>query len=140
MAVLIQGSNYNWASLNNSAFGVPVIGIIAIKWDREQVKTNEYGWGVEPIARSRGNVSYSGSITVYKDWWQSVINAAPNKDPLQIAAFDWTIAYGNPVSGQTVITETLKALEFMKDGANWNQGDTKLTLEIPFIFAGIQRS
>jgi hypothetical protein len=144
MAVLVNGINYSWCNLNNIAFGVPVTGILAINYDIEQTKENNYGPGIEPGSRGYGNKAYTGSITVYKDWWKSVCDAAPNKDPLAIAPFDWTIAFGNGVSPTTppvnAFTETLKAFEFLKDSFKANQGDTKLTMDIPFIWAGIVRS
>lgn len=138
MAVLIQGINYSWSNLNNIAFGVPVIGITSIQWDIDQVKENNYGWGIEPISRGYGNKEYSGTITVFKEWWKSVCDAAPNKDPLSIAPFDWTIAYGN--ASVAIHTETLKAFEFLKDTTKAAQGETKFTFDIPFIFAGLKRS
>jgi hypothetical protein len=135
---LVNGVQYGWVNLNNIAFGVPVIGILGIKWRRKQVKENQYGAGNDAIARTYGNITYEGSITVYKDWWKSVCDAAPNKDPLQIAPFDWTIAYGN--GNVAAATETLKNVEFLEDGLDANQGDTKLTIEIPFTWAGLARA
>lgn len=137
MTVLIGGTAYAWSNLNNIAFGIPVLGITAINYDIDQVKENNYGTGIDPYNRGYGEKTYSGSITVFREWWQSVINAAPNKQPLDIAPFDWTIAYGN--LGTPIITETLKAFEFTKDGMKGAQGDTKLLMDIPFIFAGIAR-
>lgn len=137
MLPLVNGINYSWLNATNIAFGVPVVGIIGFKWRRKQVKELNYGMGSEPTSIGFGNVSYEGSITVYKDWWMTVINAAPNKDPLSIAPFDWTIAYGNgPVPAAV---ETLKNVMFLEDGTESNQGDTKLTIEIPILFAGLTR-
>lgn len=137
--VLINGQNYSWSSLNNFAFGVPVIGIAGLTYNIKQAKDLNYGTGIEPISWAPGNKTYDDNkITVYRDWWQSVINAAVNKDPLGgIAPFDWTISYGN--LGQPLVTETLKSVMFLEDGLNANQGDTKFLIDIPFKFAGIQR-
>jgi hypothetical protein len=133
-AVLINGVNYSWSSLNNIAFGVPVVGILAINFSAKQVKENNHGAGTDPVSRGYGNKTYEGSITVYADWWMSVVNAAPNNDPLDIAPFDWTIAFGD---GRTPFTTlTLRALEFTENNFTANQGDTKLQIDIPFIFAG----
>lgn len=135
--ILIQGVSYSASNFNNIAFGVPVIGITALSYTRKQVKENNYGLGIEPISRGYAQASYEGSITVYREWWQSVINAAPNKDPLSIPAFDWTINYGN--LNQPLIIETLQAFEFLEDGVKVSAGDTKLLMDIPVIFAGIKR-
>lgn len=138
MAVaLINGVNYSAANFNNIAFGVPVIGITGINYKIKQVKENNYSLSEDPTSRGYGQISYEGSITVFRDWWQTVINAAPGKSPLKIAPFDWTIVYGN--LGQPIVTETLQNFEFLEDGVTVSAGDTKLLIEIPIIFAGIKR-
>lgn len=136
-AVLVNGINYSWPNLTNMAFGVPVIGILEINYTRKQTKENNYGLGAEPISRGYGNVEYEGTIKVYKDWWQTVINATPTKNPLDIAPFDWAISLAGP--GVPAVVETLRNFEFVEDSLKAAQGDTKLTMDIPFIFAGITR-
>lgn len=135
--VLIQGVMYSAASVNNIAFGVPVTGLIGISWTRKQNKELQYNLGNEPIGVTFNQVSYEATITVYKEWWNSVINAAPNKDPLQIPPFNWTIVYGNP--NQPTITETLQSFMFLEDGIKVAAGDTKLTMDITCLFAGVER-
>lgn len=136
--VLINGVNWAWGSLQCIAFGVPVTGITAINYKIKQEKTLNYGAGLEPVSVGFGNISYDeGSITVYRDWWQSVINASPEKSPLKIAPFDWTILFGIDAVNPTA--ETLKNVMFLEDGLDANQGDTKLLITIPFKFAGIKR-
>lgn len=130
---------YSAASVNNIAFGVPVTGLVSLTYSRSQNKQHQYNLGNEPIGRTYNQVSYDATITVFKDWWNSVIAAAPNKDPLQIAPFNWTITYGNPQLGQAVVTETLQMFEFQEDGIKVAAGDTKLTIDIKCTFAGIER-
>lgn len=137
MTVLLQGVQYSAASVNNIAFGVPVTGLKAINWDREQNKELQYNLANEPMGVTFNQIAYSGSITVIKEWWNAVIQAAPNKDVLQIPPFDWTITYGNLNTPATV--ETLKMVMFTKDGMKVASGDTSLTIDIPFIFAGVER-
>ena len=138
MTTLINGINYSAINVNNIAFGVPVTGITKISWSKKQTKDNNYGLAQDPISRGYGQNTYEGTMTVYKDWWQSVVNASPNKDPLQIPPFNWTITYGNPPQTPLVV-ETLKAFEFLEDGTSVNAGDTKILIDIPFVFAGIER-
>jgi len=137
-AVLVNGINYSWANLTNIAFGVPVVGIMAINWTRKQTKENNYGLGVEPISRGYGNKEYEGKITVYKDWWQSVVDTTPTGDPTDIPPFDWVLSLGGP--SVPAVNMTLKNFEFLEDNFTANQGDTKLTMDIPFIFAGVVNS
>lgn len=139
--VLIQGVLYGACNLNNIAFGVPVVGITAISWSRKQNTTNEYGLGQEPIGAGYGQISYEGKITVYKEWWKAVKDARPDKDPFSILPFNWTISYGNATAPGLApvapFTETLRNFRFMEDNFNANSGDTKLLLDIPFVWAGL---
>ncbi len=135
---LVNGINYSWVNLNNIVLGNLVRGIKNITYERKQEKVNNYGWGSEPISRGYGNITYEGKITVYKDWYQSFINASPGKDPLAVGPFDWVISFAN--GAVTPFNETLKSVEFMSDNLNANQGDTSLTIDIPFTFAGLVRN
>lgn len=134
---LINGVMYSAASVNNIAFGVPVTGLVSLSWKRSQKTEHQYNLGNEPLGVTYGQITYEATITVYKDWWQSVINAAPNKDVLQIAPFNWTIVYGN--LNQTPVTETLQMFMFTEDGSKFASGDTKLTMDIKCLFAGVDR-
>ena len=135
--VLYQGIQYSAASVNNIAFGVPVTGLKALNWSRKQNKEHQYNLANEPMGITYNQITYEGSITVLKDWWQSVINAAPNKDPLQIPPFNWTMVFGN--LNQPSFTETLQMFEFLEDGMKVASGDTSLTIDIAFTFAGVER-
>lgn len=140
--VLINGTNYANVNLQNIAFGVPVIGITELSYSIKQVKELNYGAGNEPISVGFGNKTYEGSMTVYKDWWQQVINAAPNRDPLMILPFDWTISYGNSsapfLPTVPIFTEILKSMMFTENSMKSAQGDTKILVTVPFIFAGLE--
>lgn len=138
--VLINGVNYSWANIKLILFGVPVVGITKIDYKRSQVKDNNYGWGNEPISRGYGRISYTGSIEIYQDEWRRIVAAAPNQDPLSIPPFQIQIQMWNEPgsSGQVVPTQdTLYNCEFGDDEFVGNEGDTKLMVTIPIVFAGI---
>ena len=134
---LINGVAYSWSSIQFVLFGVPVAGIVNIEYKRKQTKTNNYGSGVEPVSRGYGKKEYDGSIEIYLDEWKKIIAAAPNRDPLAIGWFDIPVIYGNSIADAT--KDTLRACEFMEDPFNAKEGDTKLTVKIPLIIAGIDR-
>ncbi len=136
--VLYQGVNYSYSSLNNIAFGVPVTGIVGISWKRSQKKENTYTLENEPSGRAYGNITYECTIKVKKDWWKQVCDAAPDKNPQNIAPFDWTLAFGD--SRTAFFTETLENFEFNDDGSDVNSGDMMLIMDITCTFAGVRRS
>lgn len=137
MTPLINGVAYSWSSISFVLFGVPVVGIVNIEYKRKQTKTNNYGAGQEPISRGYGKKEYDGSIEIYLDEWKRVIAASPLRDPLAIGWFNIQVLYGNSVADAT--KDVLQAVEFLEDPFTAKEGDTKLTVKLPLIIAGITR-
>lgn len=137
MTPLINGVAYSWSSISFVLFGVPVAGIVNIEYKRKQTKTNNYGAGQEPISRGYGKKEYDGSIEIYLDEWKRVIAASPSRDPLAIGWFNIQVLYGNSVADAT--KDVLQAVEFLEDPFTAKEGDTKLTVKLPLIIAGITR-
>jgi hypothetical protein len=137
MPVLVNGVNYSWGNISLVLFGVPIVGITKINYKRSQKKENNYGHGVEPISRGYGNVEYEGDIDIFLDEWKRIIDASPNRNPLQIAPFDIPVVF----AGTNVLPtrDVLRAVEFMEDPLQANQGDTKFIVTIPLIIGSISR-
>lgn len=135
MTPLINGVSYSWSSIQFVLFGVPVIGIVDIEYKKKQTKTNNYGAGQDPVSRGYGKNEYEASIEIYLDEWRNIINAAPSNDPLSIGWFDIQVIYGNNMASAT--RDILQAVEFLEDPFNAKEGDTKLTVKLPLILAGI---
>jgi hypothetical protein len=134
---LINGINYSWSNISVILFGKPVVGILSVEYKRKQKKENNYGAGSEPVSRGYGMKEYEGSIELYTDTWKAIIAAAPNRNPLDISAFDISVTF----SGDKVITtrDVLRAVEFLEDPLESKTGDTKLTVKIPLIIGAISR-
>lgn len=135
--VLINGVNYAWGNVSLILFGVPVVGITKINYKRKQKKENNYGQGYQPVSRSYGNYEYEGSIELYLDEWKRIIAASPNRDPFAISPFDVNVVFdGNNVDPDL---DVLRSCEFMEEGFDGNQGDTRLMVAIPLIIGAIER-
>lgn len=134
---LINGVNYSWSNITVVPFGVPLTGIVSIDYKRKQKKENNYGVGVKPVSRGYGQEEYEGSIEVYVDTWKAWINAAPNRNPLEIQPFDIPVVFGGV--GVLPTKDVLRAVEFMEDPLESKTGDTKITVKIPLIIGGIDR-
>lgn len=134
---LINGINYSWANIKLVLFGVPVVGITKIDYNRKQKKDNNYGFGQQPVSRGYGNYEYEGSIELYIDEWKRIIAASPDRDPLSIGPFDIQVVYGG--NRVTADRDILRSTEFMEDPLSASQGDTKLLVKIPLIIASIDR-
>lgn len=132
---LINGVNYSWANIKLVLFGQVVTGITAIEYGAKQKKENNYGMGVEPVSRGYGNKEYEGKISIYRDEWNRIIAAAPNKDPLQVDWFDIQVSFAGSRVAST--TDILQSCEFLEDPFKVGQGDTKIIVELPLVIGGI---
>ena len=140
MALLINGNAYDWANLTISFLGTSISQITKISYDSKQDKKDNYGWYNQPISRSYGNVTYTGSMELYQDTWRAICQAAPNGDPLQIPPFTVSVSYGNFNQSSVVsATDVLSYVEFMENPMNAGQGELGLKVTVPLIIAGIQR-
>ena len=75
---LINGVEYAWGDIVAAANGVPFVGITAIKYGDSQDVQNNYGAGRHPVSRSKGRITPSASITLYKSEVVALQRQAPN--------------------------------------------------------------
>lgn len=136
MTPLINGINYSWSNVKLNLFGVPVVGIVAIDYEVKQKKENNYGAGPEPVSRGYGNKEYTGSIEIYRDEWQRIVNASPSKDPLDIKPFDIQVLFGG--SSVQLVQDNLLACEFVNDPFTAKQGDSSLKVKLDLVIGKIQ--
>lgn len=134
--VLKNGINYAWGDVKLVLFGIPIRGITKISYKEKQLKENNYGAGTQPISRGYGNSEYEASIEIFRDEWQAIKNASPNKRPLDIAPFDVQVLYG--ANAASAATDILQACEFLEDPFNLEQNNTKHLITIPLLIAGIE--
>jgi hypothetical protein len=136
MTPLINGINYSWSNVKLNLFGVPVVGVVAIDYESKQKKENNYGAGVQPVSRGYGNKEHMGSIEIYRDEWQRIINASPSKDPLDIKPFDIQVLFGG--SSVQFAQDNLLACEFVNDPFSAKQNDSSLKVKIDLVIGMIQ--
>jgi hypothetical protein len=135
--MLINGKNYDWANITCVLFGIPVVGITDISWKVDNVNVNNYGAGREPVSYGQGNKSYGGSMTLYKEEVNAIVNASPNKDISNIPPFSIIIQYSG--DGVNYTTEEILNIRLLSEDFKAKQNDTSLMMTVPFIFAGIKR-
>ena len=135
MATLINGVSYAWVDINLVLFGVPVTGITKIMYKKKQNKENLFGAGGKPTSRGYGNEEYEASIEIYSEVMRKIIDAAPNKDLLQIPPFDIPIVYGSTRTAP--VKDVIKMVEFTESGIDTNQGDTSIKVTLPLIIGDV---
>ena len=75
---LIKGKRVDWSSvelslkLNDGAPVSPGRGITGLDWNISRSGAYVYGQGAKPVGQTRGQMSYSASVTLLKEEWQFV--------------------------------------------------------------------
>jgi hypothetical protein len=136
MIPLINGVNYASANVN---LIIPIVGLVIgisnIEYAKQTAIDDNYALGQDPTSRGFGQNKYTGSITLYKDVWNRIIDVSPLRDPSNIPFFDIVVTFGGP--GVPFRKEVLRAVSFKSNPVTVNAGDTKLTCKIDLAIAGI---
>ena len=133
---LINGVEPAWGDIVAAANGVPFGGITAIKYGDKQDVQNNYGAGRHPVSRSKGRITPSASITLYKSEIVALQRRAPNGRLQDIAPFDITVSY-LPESG-IITTDKIRNCQFDENKVDWKEGDLNQQVELPLIPSHIE--
>jgi hypothetical protein len=136
MTPLINGTSHSWADIVVNLLGVPLAGIVAVKYDDKQDKENNYGAGNMPVSRGRGRIQCTASITLASEEILSLQKAAPNKRIQEIASFDIVVSY-IPLNSLSITTDILKNCEFKSNARDVKEGDMKVQTELELIVSHI---
>lgn len=136
---LINGVEPSWANLTVNIAGFPEIGITAINYDDEQAIENIYGAGQQPIARGYGNITPKASVTLLRSAVEAIRSASPTGRLQDIAPFDIIVCFV-PINGTLLVTHRIRNCQFMKDGLDIKQGDTKNETQFDLIPSHIEFS
>lgn len=134
--ISINGIVHQWADIKMLIAGVPIKGVVAIKYDEEQDKENLYGMGNYPVARGSGQVKCTASITLYSGELLALQKAAPNKRIQDFVPFDIHVCY-IPKNSLAITTDVLHNCEFTKVSKDVKAGDQKVEMELPLILSHI---
>lgn len=137
MIALANGINYSSVNVTViiPAIG-PVVGITKIEYSKEKAIDDNYALGPDPVSRGYGQNKYTGSLTMYKDTWNKIIDASPGKDPMNLPPFEVTVVFGGLSTGG-FRKETLHMVNFKANQMSVSAGDTKITVDIPLAIGGI---
>jgi hypothetical protein len=144
---VINGIMYSWANISLLLFGGITRGVKGIKYGYKQDKKNVYGYGIEPIGRTYGNIEYHAEIILLRDEVQSILTGLKSKGMnklTDIGPFDIPVIYGaNPAAGLNPVPaaqsqDTLLFCEFLDFNFDGKQNDQEFDMTLPLIVGGIQ--
>lgn len=131
MTNIFNSKEYEWSSLNAIVGGRPATGLRGVKYTKKQEKEALYAKGNKPHAIQRGNKSYEGTISLLQSELEA-LELASGGDALDIQ-MDIVVSYGNAKSGDTIVTDLIKGVEFTEIPKGMSQGDKFAEIELPFI-------
>jgi hypothetical protein len=130
---MFDSRQYEWADITLLLGGKDITGIRRIKYTAAQEKEAVYGKGNLPVSVQKGNIAYSGEITLLHSELETLIANSPDKSILSLQ-LDSVVCYGNPAKGDVMITDLLQGVQFTEESKEYKQGDKFAEMTLPFIF------
>lgn len=129
---IYNGREYEWMTITLLLGGRRVTGLRGIEYTAEQEQEPIYGAGSQPMAIQRGNIKYSGTITLTGSEFHLLQKACGGS--ILGASTTIVVCYGDPSQGDVIHTDTLVSCTFNKEEDKWKQGDKFTEYALPFSF------
>lgn len=136
---LVNGARHEWTSIEAKVNGDIVIGFKEIAYNDKLEPTKVYGVHAQPIGRTRGVYSAEGSMTLYLDEANTLIQKlGPGFKEI---SFDITVSYteGSDTITDEIVGCRIKSLD-MSNSQGADPTVRKFDLDVMFIRWGGQES
>jgi hypothetical protein len=141
MTPLINGVSYSSANINVI---LPIVGAVpgiqSIIYRQDTDVMDNYALGQDPVSRGFGQNKYTGSIEIYKETYDRIVAASPNRNPVMLPLFDIVVTFGGYLGGQAIPfkKEVLRSVTFKSNGTEVKSGDSKIIVKVDLAIAGIE--
>lgn len=128
-----NSSEFTWNDLTITAMGATFEAVMEMEYDVEVEKKHTYGRGSKPRGIQKGNEKPSGTITVKQSLLEALIATAQKTNPkakLTDISFDIQAHY---LKGTDLVKDRVVGAEFTKQPKQLKQGDTEMSVKLPFI-------
>jgi len=130
-------ANKSWADITVLVGGVPLLEVQELRYNRERKIEDHYGAGDKVVSRGYGNVADTGlEFKMSFDELKRLEGLAPNNDITLYPPFVVKVVWKSTPTNPTPYTDTLYNCQFMSNGRDLKQGDTKHFTTIRGMFAG----
>lgn len=128
---------YEWNDLSVTAGNRDITGIRGLKYSEKMEAEPLYAKGRTAHSIQTGNIAYEGEITVTQSEYEALVNAGGGS-VLKLRSLTLVANYGNPSSGDAMITDILTGLQITEAGKEWKQGDKSIEVTLPFLATGLK--
>lgn len=133
-----NSDEYGFIDLQVVMLGRPIISLRGLRYKSSQDKGNVHGAGKEPIARTRGQKNYDGTLRVLLSEIRALLQSLGNgKDILSIRPFDIVASYA-PEAGGVISTDLLQYVEFTECEIDVNNADQFIEVALPLVIGRIK--
>lgn len=132
----VSSKQYSWNDTSVAIGGRIIDGVTDVEYTAKQETKPLLGRSNKAHKILKGNKSYSGKITVWQSEFEAMVEAAPNKDALDLE-FDVIWAH-TPTDGGRSVIDVLKGCVISEFKKAMKQGDTNMLVELPFDFCEVK--
>ncbi len=137
---LINGNRYEWASIQFTPAGFPLIGVKSIDYSQEKKGGEVFGTSVVKIGETRGQLKPEASMELFKEEADAFIDQlsvlgagnGPGGGKLGYmdVRFPITVQYQEQQNGQlAIVTDTLVGCRISKHADSHSEGTDGLTVK-----------
>jgi hypothetical protein len=121
---------YAWADISLSIGGIEITGMQSVKYMTKVEVEEIYGKGNEPIGMAHGNNSYSGEFELLQSEYEKLLKNS--NDKITGKLYNCVVSYGNPASGDAMISRRISGIAFEEHGIDTKQGDKLNKISLKF--------
>jgi len=134
---MIQNVEYAWEDIIVVAFGRPLTGIQGIEYTTSKVRNPIYGRGDKPHSISRGQKSFTGTMTLLQSELEAIHKQLPpGKDITDIVEFTIVVSYAP--EGGVITTDKLMSCCVTELKKGMKTGDDSMVIELPLVIGDIK--
>lgn len=128
---------YEWADITAVLNGRDMTGVRAVKYKEKQEAEPLYAKGNKPHNVQKGNIAYDGELGLLQSEYEALVKSGKGS-VLNLRGLTLTVGYGDPSSGDAMITDQCLGIVFTEAGKEWSQGDKFADIVLPFMFTDLK--
>ena len=133
---LINDREYEWADLTLVLGGRDLTRFRGLKYSEKIEREPIHAKGRKPVSIQSGNLTYEGEIKMLQSEYEALVKAG--KGSVLSLSLDGLACYGNPATGDAMMTDRIEGLRFTEAAKEFNQGDKFAEVTLPFVALNIR--
>jgi hypothetical protein len=122
---------YEWGDFTLILGGRDLTGIRGIKYTEKVEREAVYAKGRDAHSIQTGNSAVEGEISVLQSEYEALVIAGGGS--IMGLSVDALASYGNPSTGDSIITDKVVGIRFTEFSKEFKQGDKFMEMKLPFI-------